>query len=138
MRGMHGREQKCTQNCRKEKTLKTYFSLPSSTEMQKDICVGRTSNFRSCVITILCIGLMHHFLQQHRLMNTVTAGRRILENIHRNETISQSIFISSLNRCLSPRHEHTNERFYKPRNSINTEAKLSVIPRIACLINLIR
>jgi hypothetical protein len=56
--------------------LEDLFSIIFIERIQKELCVAHTWNFR-CVITLLCIGLMHHVLQPNSLMNTVTAGHRI-------------------------------------------------------------
>jgi hypothetical protein len=92
---MHGGEQNCIQSFRKQTPLKTYFPLSSLREIQKEVCVAHTWNFR-CVITFLCIGLMHHALRPQSLMNTGTVGNRILKKyIHKNLTVSQTFCISS-------------------------------------------
>ena len=136
---MHGGEENCTQSFRKQKIWTLIFHYLRCEKFRRKYAWDIPGNI-CCVITILCIGLTHHVLQPHSLMNAVTVGHRIKKNIYiyPQEPDSFTYFLYQfLKRELSC-HKYTNKHLYTSRSSINTEVNMAAIPRFVCVINLVR
>jgi len=135
---VHGGEENCVQSVRKQVTWRLIFHYLHWEKFRSKYAWYIPGN--SGVITFLCIGLMHHVLHPHSLMNTGTTGHRIKKiymYVPRNLTVSQTCCISSFRENYHVTNTLTNT-FTRLAAAFIWKKNLSVISRFVCVINRIR